>query len=67
MIQITDDVMTEVWYELEYSYKDANDWYKDGFGYDSIETAQEKLDERRGLPGFDYRIVRVTKTTEPLR
>ena len=61
---------TLAWYEIQYSLRDADDWYTSGFTADTIEAARksltEKLSRRQMAPptSFDYRIVRRTLTTE---
>ncbi len=57
----------EEWYELEYSHKGADDWFKVSSQADSKEQMQlvKKRYETSGLTAkFEYRIVKVTVTRE---
>lgn len=63
---------TDVWYAIEASVKDADDWYTASAGTsDSIESAKGKLADlqrcdikQRMSNLWEYRIVRKTVTTE---
>lgn len=56
----------EVWYAIEASFKDADDWFANTSAtYDSIESARNQTIHK--VAGFDYRIVRKTLRTEVVK
>ncbi len=58
---------SQTWYEIEYSEKAENAWYSSGVKADTEQSIQVKLEEiYGGIPGFEYRIVKKTLTTEVL-
>lgn len=59
--------MTEVYYQVQYSHKDADDWYSSGREHDDLEVIVKALaDEqnRHKSQDFDFRIVRKTVIEE---
>lgn len=58
----------EVWYEVEYSNKGENDWFRTGEGKcDSVEGAKARVKryaDVRMSHGFDYRIVKEALISE---
>lgn len=55
------------WYEIQYSHKDANDWYATNNHADTIETAKNKIANIKSVrvnDAFEYRIVRKTLIEE---
>ncbi len=60
---------SEVWYEIQYSVKDADDWFTLGgkSNYDTFESASKaataKWRDRAG--DFDIRVAKKTLTEEP--
>jgi hypothetical protein len=63
-------VGAEVWFEVESSYQDADDWYRDGVHHETRSSADENIDMRQARSsqynkmGFVFRVVRVTVTRE---
>lgn len=57
----------EVWYEIEVSRKDDEDWNRYGnHSFDSKRSAQQTIDKikRTTFPNWKYQIVKVTATRE---
>ena len=60
---------SETWFEIEYSQRDANDWFSMAKPtFDTEESARIELSRYRDLggAGVDYRLVRKTLITEVL-
>lgn len=57
----------DIWFELEYSARGANDWYASNETATTEADIRAKLAHHRAIPfGHDYRVVRKTLTTEVL-
>lgn len=57
---------TQVWYVLEYSYRDADEWFESSKTADTEERLREIAKKWMSPIMFDYRIARKTLTTETL-
>lgn len=58
---------TQVWFELEYSVKGANDWFAVGnTSADTPEAINQKLTAMAGHPAYEYRAVKKTLVTETI-
>lgn len=55
----------EIWYEIQWSYRGADDWFSTASTADSIEGARKNLLGR--TPDFDYRIVKYSLSEEVVR
>lgn len=59
---------TEFWYRVEISFKDTDDWNVLGTNtHDSMIAAQSYIDRYHSKDDYDYRIVKVTTTTEGVK
>jgi len=57
---------TEIWYEIEYSVRGANDWFSSSTSADAVYGIQRKLAEMTAQECLEFRAVKKTLTTEVL-
>ena len=58
-------MITDVWFEIEYSVLGDNDWFSSADTFDSEKSAVTNLSKLAfKLSGFEFRIVKKTLTTE---
>ncbi len=57
-------MMTETWFEIQYSKISEDDWYSCGGTFESIENAQLRLIEMYQPTSYKYRIAKKTLTEE---
>jgi len=57
--------MTQIWYEIQYSLKDADDWYSSNETTDTLESIRRRLKRAdNNHPDYKYRVVKRTLTEE---
>jgi len=59
--------VVDEWYEVQYSHKGADQWYRHNLEIDTLGTARTRLEEARAkvsLGDFDWRMVKKTVTEE---
>lgn len=64
--KISTEQTVEVWFQIESSTKEENDWVTHGAQtYDNVDTPKRKLQKLRDLHRcYDFQLVRKTLTTE---